>query len=537
MPSQLPRTHTIQSAPAPIGGLNSRDAIATMDPRDAISLVNWLPDSYGVRCRKGYREWATGLGGTVQSLLSWFGATSTYPYSASVDTAPTSLPGKFFAATKDNIYDITTSGPSPSVARALGGTATSGWISSTMLTNAGGSYLLCASEGDGYFYYNGTTWTTPVLTGVTAANLCHVTMWKRRPWFVEKNSTRAWYLPADSITGVAQVVDLGALFKHGGHLSYIANWTIDAGEGIDDLIVFVGSNGDVVVYKGTDPASVDTWGMVGTWFVGQVPAGRRGYAQYGGDLVLLTADGVVPISYVTRGGADQLVASQREYSSKIRATLGADMRASFTNLGWQMAVHPTERVMLVNVPDYRGLRNRQYALSTSQNQWTLFQDIPVYCLGSTGDYMFSGTTDGRVLLLFSGFFDNVPYGQLVGNGIRGSIQPAFSSFGTPAMQKQFLMVRPVFLSGDLPGVLVDIDVDYNTEPPTGAVTYDVPDLFSRWDTGTWDSSVWAGGVKTYAEWASVSGVGFAGSASLITSTVGDTTLLSIDYMLQQGGPL
>lgn len=534
----LPRTHVIQSAPAPIGGLNARDALAAMDPRDAISLTNWVPDTYGLRCRKGFREWATNVGSEdVQSILAYFAPNTTYPFSASVDT-PSSMPGKLFAATKDNIYDVTSTTDSPVVAQALGGTTLSGWISSTMLTNAGGSYLLCASEDDGYFHYNGTVWDlTPGVTGVPEADLVHVNMWKRRAWFVERDSTRAWYLAADAIAGAAQQVDLGPVFKHGGHLSYTANWTIDAGEGIDDFIVFVGSNGDVAIYKGTDPASADTWSLVGTWFIGQVPTGRRGYSQYGGDLILLSADGVTPLSYVTRGGADQLVASSKEYSSKIRPLIGRDLRASFTDLGWQMLVHPSERLMIVNVPNYGGIRNRQYAMSTSLNQWTMFEGMPLLSLGSTGGFTFAGTADGRVLLLFTGFFDNVPYGESTGNGIRTTAQPAFNSFGSPAMQKQYLMVRPVFLSGAVPGVQVDINVNYDVRPPTGTPTYGVSTDGGIWDTSTWDTGIWAGDQRTIAEWASVSGVGFVGAVALVASVIGDTTLLSIDYMLATGGPL
>jgi hypothetical protein len=534
----LPAAHTIQSAPAPIGGLNARDAIAAMDVRDAIALVNWVPDTYGVRCRKGYREWATGLGtGEVQAIMPYYGPADTSPFSATL-AAPTSMPGKLFAATKDNIYDITDSTNAPVSVHALSGSALAGWISSTMLSNAGGTFLLCASEDDGYFHYNGTTWTTPTLTGVSASALVHVAMWKRRAWFVEKNSTRAWYLAADSITGTAEKLDLGSVFKHGGHLSYIANWTIDAGEGIDDFIVFVGSAGDVAVYQGTDPADASTFGLVGTWYIGQVPTGRRGYTQYGGDLIVLSADGVTPISYVTRGGADVLVAAQKEYSSKIRPLLGKDMRSSFTERGWQMLITPTERLMVVSVPDYGSQRSRQYAMSTSMNQWTQFQDIPMLCLGSTGGFTFAGTRDGRVLMLFTGFFDAVPYGQSQGNGIRGVVQPAFSAFGSHAAQKQFLMVRPVFLSGDTPNALVDVNVNYDVATPTGTPTYAGLLATSPWDTALWDAAKWASLTqKTYAEWVSVSGVGFVGAATLITMTLADSTLLSIDYMLQQGGPL
>lgn len=541
------QAHKIETVPPPVGGLNARDPLSLMPETDAVHLVNWVPDTYGLRCRKGYREWAVGFptGEAVSSILSFISQTTAIPGDTFL-SSPTSMPGKLFACTDEAIYDITTSTDSPAAVVTLSGDTGAGMFSSTVVSNTGGSYLCCVSETDGYFTYDGTTWVHRVagtgvgqINGANPDNFCFVMSWKKRLWFVESSSTRAWYGQTDAITGTVTVFDFGSEFKRGGYLAFLANWTIDAGEGVDDLLVVVSSMGEVLIYKGTDPSGASTFGKIGSFFVGQIPVGRRGFAQYGGDLVLLSANGVFPMSYITRGGAGFLQATGEEYSSKIRSLLGEDLRASFNLPGWGMALHPSERLLVVSVPDYAGNLNRQYAMSTTQNRWTTFEGVPIACFGESVGYMFSGTSDGRVLLLFTGFFDNVPYGGSVGSGIRCVSQPAFSFFKTPALNKQFLMVRPSFLAVDRPinstQMLVNFDTAKVTSNPIApSASTPAPD---SWDVALWDSGMWAGGSSPFAEWMTVGGVGYAGAAATVTICTADTLMVALDYMYQSGGPM
>lgn len=537
-----PKTNLVVTKPAPTGGLNARDALSAMPETDAVELINWIPDAYGLRSRRGYSEWATGLGGEVKSVLTYFSPTDTFP--STVLSDPTQMPGKLFAATDDDIFDVTTKGAGPSSSKTLSGNDNAGWLSSCMVTNVAGSFLCVASEADGYFFYNGTAWVTPTMGGgagqianVDPADICFVMNWKRRLWMVEKDSTRVWYLPTDSITGTATGLDFGPLFANGGHLSYLARWTIDAGEGIDDFLVVVSSNGDVLVYKGTDPSSVTTFQLVGSWSIGQIPVGRRAFCQYGGDLLLISAEGVFPLSYVTRGGAGLLVATSKEYSSKIRARIGPVLRSSFTSRGWQAAVHPGERLLLVTVPTAARHRNAQYAMNTTLNEWCMFQDIPINCVGTSAGYMLAGTEDGRVLLLFSANLDDIALDGSGGNGIYGVIQPAYSNFQTPALQKLMLMIRPHFLAAARPGVAVTVVTDYSRSQGQVYPMYS-EDSSARFDVSLWNQARWGSVDGTpFSEWVGVGGVGSAAAALLFTGCGGDTVLTAIDYMYQVGGPL
>lgn len=82
------------SVAAPMGGLNGRDGIATMQATDAIVLENMIPQPDGVVLRNGSQDHVTGFANKIQSLMSYKSA----------------LVNKLFAASGTSIYDVTTAG-------------------------------------------------------------------------------------------------------------------------------------------------------------------------------------------------------------------------------------------------------------------------------------------------------------------------------------------------------------------------------------------------------------------------------------------
>jgi hypothetical protein len=525
------KRHFTRSNPAPVGGLNVRDAINSMAVTDAVVLTNWIPQQYGVRCRKGYRVSTTGLGGPCQSILSY-----------QPDQEPV-INYRLFAITDSAIYDVTTPTNAPVSSFTLNATDDYGRFSSIMFTNSAGSFLLAASQAGGYFTYDGVAWVrresgdaTGKIAGIDPNDIVFVTSWKRRTWFVEKDSTNAWYLPTDQITGEATKFELGPFVKRGGKLAFIVNWTIDAGEGIDDLIVFVFEGGDVLIYKGTDPASASTFSIVGSYYIGAIPVGRRGHSAFGGDVLIVSELGLQPLSYVTRGGQSILRTQATDYLNKIQPRI-AELVSSLSNFnGWDITLFAKENLLLVQIPPGPTGSKEQYALYTNNNQWCKFEGLPMICATAAGDKFWFGTASGEVCEGFSGYFDAVPYGQNIGSGIAGAIQPAYSYFGFPGMSKQFHMVRPTFIATDRPGYDIAMIADFQPAETAGVPVSAVPSG-ALWDTAIWDQSYWAGAQNVFADWASVGSVGFAGSLYIVTNCIGDTTLASIDYMFEPGGVL
>ena len=111
------------SIAAPIGGLNTRDAVDMMPEQDAIRLENFFPGSTDVSVRNGYTSHATGLPSSVQSLM---------PYSSGSTN-------KLFAASGANIYDATSSG-------AIGSAVV------TSLSNAQWQHVNFTTSGGGFLF-------------------------------------------------------------------------------------------------------------------------------------------------------------------------------------------------------------------------------------------------------------------------------------------------------------------------------------------------------------------------------------------------
>jgi len=533
------KTKTIR---APIGGLNAKDSIGNMPEGDAYGLVNWIPQALGLKLRNGYMAWSSGIPSPVQSVFQYFAPTSTVSESINYSSYPTTLPGTVFAATKDNIYNVTTQGAVGAAVRVLGGATRSGHICANMFVNAGGNFLILNSEADGYYTYDGAVWLYVTagagptqINGVNPNNLVFNLPWKNRIFFVEKNTSRVWYTGVNALYGAVTAFDFGPLMKHGGAISYIADWTIDAGTGVDDMFVVVGENGDVLVYKGTDPSAAATFALVGTWYVGEVPKGRRSFTQYGGDLLILSTSGLFPLSYITRGGAALLQASDQEYTSKIQQKINVDLGASFNLYGWEVMLCARENLLIITVPNYGGSTNKQYVMSTITNMWTTFSGMPISAMDVASGFLLSADALGAVNINFVTTLDAVAIDGTGGIGITGFSQPAFTYMDVSAY-KHFLMARPTLLSKNAPAISVQMNTDFNSNAPI-SVPAVAPSVAALWDSGKFDVAVWGGDFQTFQSWIGVSGAGFAGSLAMYVVGEGGTQYMSTDYMYEVGGPI
>lgn len=492
------------SFPAPTNGLNLRDAKQAMDPRDALVLDNWFPEQTFVRLRGGSEPWATRLPGPVETVMEWAGPSS----------------AKFFAATLTKIYDITAGGAVG--AADVTGLANARFQHVNFTNSAGDGFLVICNGADDVRNYNGASWSTPSITGVTSADLINVASHKRRLWFVEKESTNAWYLPVDAVAGAAAKLDLGAVFKHGGRLLLIGSLSQDSGSGPDDLLAFLSSNGEIVVYQGTDPSSANTWAQVGTFRAG-APVGDRALLKVGGDLADISADGVVSVQQMLV--LDRSMVSKASVSNKIDPAFAAAYQLYASNWGWQAIVYPRGHMALVNIP-VNSSTTWQYAMNTQTQAWCRFTGLNAKCWGLFGEELYYGT-EGAVMKFDTGTDDN-------GAAIEGDMQPAFKDFGSGTLTKHFKMVRPLFRSNAFPTLAILMNTDYSDDRPTSADALAISSSAPTWGTAVWGAFTWTG-QQVQKAWFACVGSGFVASPRLYTSTAtASIELDAIDVIYEQG---
>jgi hypothetical protein len=475
--------------PAPVGGWNARDSIAEMDPKDAVVLTNWFPRTTDVMLRNGYTTWATGLGGQVNTIMAYGGGTA--------------AGDKLFAAVGGNIFDVTAGGAVG--AAVVTGNASDKWQYANVATTGSNKYIMAADGVDLPLLYSGSVWTNPSITGVTNTLLNNPQVHKNRVWFIESASLRAWYLPVQSIGGAANSLDMSAYAQLGGYLMAVATWTVDAGYGIDDMLVFITSKGEVIVWGGTDPSSASTWQLAGVFRIGS-PVGARCFYKYGADLLCICRDGVVPMSKeFLSGRIDPRIA----ISFKIEQAVSDAISTAGSNFGWQLLYFPLENQLWLNVP-FSGAQ-QQYVMNTITGGWCNYMGWNASCFELWQDKPYLGL-NGTVGLAWNSFLD-------AGSNIAGQGMQAFGYFDAPGNLKRFLMARPIFALGGPANIACAVNVDFNRTIPNAPSAPSGSFSVGDWDVTLWDQCIW-GGQSTLANWIGITGVGYSAAPAISINSPG-----------------
>ena len=478
------------SIPAPVAGWDAVSELASMPLDRAIILDNFFPEPDRIMLRRGFAEYATGIGSSaVETLMEW--------------SDPSSQ--KLFAAGNGAVYDVSTSG-------AVGAAVVSGLKSTrfqhVMFSNAGGPFLYMANGKDAARHYNGTSWATPTINNVSSSSLINVHQHKNRIWLVEKDSLSAWYLPVSAIAGAATELDIGPLCELGGSLQAIGTLTRDGGDGPDDLLVLMTSKGEVVIYQGTDPASATTWSMVGRFHIG-APIGRRCMIKVGGDLVVITQDGFVPLLQVL--AADRAATQRFSLSANIDPVVTEQARSKASLFGWEALSYPKGNMAVFNVPQTENSEIHQYVMNVLTGAWCRFTGQNANCWALYQDDLYFGGIEGNVYRADTGQSDN-------GFFIKGDLKTAFNYFRRRGMLKKFNLTRPLMYSGGDIHPAIEINVDFDESAPT-AIPSSIGVSGDQWDVGKWDIAQWGSGDdQIIRNWVSTPGLGYAGAIRMAVST-------------------
>ena len=583
------RTAATTSLPAPIGGWNNRDSLAEMPALDAVQMENFFPTPTDVTLRKGWVKTSTGITGDVNTIINYpitggyriFAFAGTQIYNATSSTASVVFTG--LSNSKWQFVNMTTSGGSfiiacngvdpvliydgtawafmatTSTAQTIstitrGGTgnltatvttaAPHGLITGNRVTVSGatpsqfnGTYTITYTGASTFTYTmavapsgNATIVGSYTVNGITGANsntFVNVNLFKNRLYFCQNNSLSFWYLDVLSISGAATEFPLGSIFRNGGYIQAMGTWTLDAGYGVDDYAVYVTSMGEIVVYQGTDPNTIATWTMKGLWQMGQTFA-RKCFFKWGGDLLLLTQDGLTPLTAALQ--SDRLD-PRVNLTDKIYYAVSQACSIYFANFGWQINYLAESNMLILNIPITGG--SEQYVMNTINKSWARFTNINANCFVVAGDENMYFGGSGYVGQFFTGYSDN-------NANITGTCQQAYNYFQTPGQLKRFTLVRPIFQTDNgLPTVLCGISTDFDTQPLVNQLAFNpVTSQVGIWDTSKWDKTNWGGGLFVTKYWQGVTGLGFSGSVNLNVASQGiDFHWASTDYVMENGGVL
>ncbi len=508
----VPSAHQQTSQPVtflgPSNGLVTNTNLAVDQAASALVLDNWIPTERGARVREGNTKYAfigdADIGEPQGLLLALTKATALDQDVVQLFNYRFGANNKFFAATSTAIYDISNpttitspgqGGPqglllsltsptdagadvfTPSVSSLGGGD----WVTMQQ-TTPGGSFLVAANGVDLVRNFDGTAWSTPSITAVTSSNLHFCFLAHNRGFFLEKDTMDAWYLPVDNIAGAATVLPLGGVMRGGGSLLAGFTWSMDAGDGLSAMTCFLSTEGEVAVYQGPDPDSANTWALVGVYSLGK-PLGKHAIMEAGGDILIATTHGLVPMSQIFN--KDQ-AALKSVAVSKPFEDIWFD-EASTRGTNWQIKSWPDSGLAFVSFNEVDGLDNRIFVVNTLTGRWATISGWNARCWGVHNGKMYFGSGGGGIFSADDGATDN-------GETYLASYLGTFQSVGNHGTKKSAKLMTAELLTGAALDVKLFVNSDYNETLPSAPALSLGTTSSSVWDVGLWDDAVWDAGT-------------------------------------------
>lgn len=367
--------------------------------------------------------------------------------------------------------------------------------------------------------------STLAISGVNTNDLSHVWAFKNRVWFVEKNTVSAWYLGTNAVAGTATEFSLRGVFNKGGNLVFGANWSIDSGDGIDDVIVFVTDRGEAAVYVGTDPSS--DFALKGVYNIGK-PLNKHTHLKAGGDLLVGCEEGIFAFSSFLQSDLASAKATAITFPIEDAWSEAVAGRSSVNPI--TMHLWSSNNMFMVGTPALLNDQNVVFVANARTGAWCRFTGWDVRCGTIYNDHYYFGTSAGLVMKADVTGNDN-------GSEYAGVWVPKFQE--GDARQKVAHLARfrgraqieyqiglAAFSDYDAGDFLSPV----NTSGNTGNV----------WGTGLWGTMTWGGvGEKIYqSEWQSVAAFGVALSPAVRVavnqSDKPDLDAIALDAVFETG---
>jgi hypothetical protein len=540
--AQKPATYKPYTIPAPTLGIIANANPAQPPSGGALILENFIPRATDALLRRGSQLYQIVSDGVeaVTSLFTYKNGNNERLFAATATTISdisTKTPQVYFTDGLGNRFVASGSGDAavayiPSITRAPAtvSSLTGGDWSVVQFATSGGVFLRAVNGVDTPQVFDGSAWdTTPAITGITdPTKLSYVWQHQQRLFFIEKDSLSAWYLPAASIGGAAVELPLGGVFNLGGSLLFGSTWSLETGAGgLQEQCAFVTTEGEVVVYQGTDPGTATTWSKVGVYRIGR-PLGPNAHFRAGGDIVIATDIGLVPLSAALQ--KDFSVLSPSAVSAQIETIWNDEVAARFGSV-WRCQIWSANQIAIVNPPSVNSLPPVLYVANLRTGAWGKFTGWDSRCMAVFQNRLFFGSGSSQVVEA------NVT-GSDMGQPYTGTYVPLFSDFGAP-ITKTAGMTRTVLQSFAPLNEQLSMHAEFDVNLPA-VPSGSIAPTSNVWGGGVWGAAIWGQGLvkATSADWHSTPNTGNAMAPALqITSgsiVPLDVTILRTDVTYTAG---
>ena len=542
VPPQTAQKSTPYIIPAPTRGLVMSENLTFMQPGGAMICDNWVPTMRGVKLRGGFTKWCdvhsldtvvppigdasrkpivsgfeySSGNGTTERM---YAANATTLFDVTLSGFPTVVKtgqtsGNYAATQFANAgfdwliavndggdpvlrFNGTTWTTLATTTPAVWAVSTAYAVDARALDTSDGTHWKCLvahTSGTGTFAADRAAtpanWTRDVaadgsnfITGPAGSavengqHLVYVWKYRSRLFFIERNSMNAWYLGINSVGGVLSMIPLAGSTTRGGKLIFGATWSVDAGDGMDDKCVFFTTEGEAIIFTGSNPADAANWRQEGR-FQMSPPLGMNAHMPIGGDLLVATTDGIIPMSQAITKTAEQLeLAALTRNIKPLWRTEVADKN----NLPWTMKHWDEYGGVFVTTPG--GAPGNRYCLvvNAQTTAWCRFVGYDAMCWMTLRNVLFFGTQDGTVMQADRGGTDD-------GKMYIATLVGGWEMFQTPPATVVWRQARASFTSASGENFQPQLAacVDYTVTLPTSTPpVIPEPPPQDVWDEGLW----------------------------------------------------
>lgn len=239
---------------------------------------------------------------------------------------------KLFVVSSDGVetfwFDVTSGGTGTEV-HSIGPSGSDQLIATLYFNN----YLFFFGIGnlnvddDGPQYYNGSAWGAATYTWAADFDPFGGDVHKNRGYIIGYNSAKYSYTAVDSFSGATTQVDLGGVISTKAELYIIRSISMSQSVTQENVLAFIFSSGEVIVYSGSYPNSPD-WGANSRFTISK-PLFYNSYVNAKGDSFVFTQSEVLSLRNLFIGGYEKErqegigAAIQKRYEQIVSTLIGA----------------------------------------------------------------------------------------------------------------------------------------------------------------------------------------------------------------------
>ena len=268
---------------------------------------------------------------------------------------------------------------------------------------------------------------------------------------------------------------------------------MDTGSGLDDKCVFVTDQGEVVIFAGTDPTASANWRQEGCYDISR-PLGKNAHVKLGGDILVATLDGIVPLTATMQKDVSALSLAAITYNIEPMWTREFMNKRIYP---WALAKWDEASALLVTFPGKASptmgipttVSNTVGVSNLHTGAWCRYVGWDALCFMQINGSLFFGTQDGKIMQAESGGRDDTHWDATalkdIGNRYVCTMVGGWEMFQVPPNQVTWLQARAAFFSSARepfePQLSATVDYGFVIPPPPDPGPD--PGLLDVWDQG------------------------------------------------------